>query len=867
MNTSYVNTFRFARPRFLVPRASAVGKVQRLGIGLLGAIIAVAVAAPLLTPYAPDAFSCPAFAKPSVAHLLGCDDAGRDILSQLLYGARVSLLIGLVVAAISTAIAAGLAVVVGVHGGWIDRVVMRLVDVMLAMPFMPLVIVLGVYFGASIRTQIIVIALVMWASPLRELRAQILSLRHAGFVEASRAMGASAGFIGWRHLLPELAPLIVPQFIRIAHSAILVETSLSFLGLGDPLQVSWGTTLFHANARAAFLTGAWLWWILPAGLAISLTVLALAFIGFGYDGALSPRLKAVKPTRPVAPAGAAPQAGAALSACGLRISYDSESGSAEAVKGVDLTLPRGALVGLVGESGSGKTTASLAILQLLAPPARMTAGAVYLEETDLCALDREALRALRGRKIALIPQSAMNALNPVLTLGDQLDEALRRSGLDAAGRRARALEWLGHVGLQPRHYHCYAHELSGGMRQRAVIAIAMVDHPDVVIADEPTTGLDVLVQEDIMALLLDLRRRFQLSVLFVTHNLPLIARHADRLAVMYQGRIVDEGPASQMALTARHPHTQALFASLLPLEGPKRWARDSALGLEEEPVLALRGVSKSFARRQWWRRAQGGRQRAVEEVSFTLRRGEKLGLVGGSGAGKSTIARLMMGMARPDQGEVFYQGRPVAALGRSGRKVMAHAVHLVFQDPYQSIRNGLSIHDIVAEPLRIRGLRDRAEITARVRAALVAVRLPDDAAFLSRLPVQLSGGQRQRVAFARALVSRPQVIIADEPTSMLDQSVRMEVMDLMEDLRRTYGTAFLFITQDIALVRHFCDRLLVLQQGRVVEAGTVDQVISQPQDRYTRALIAAVDPERSDASGPPAPSAAAPSSRPRRTKP
>lgn len=844
MNISYANT-----RRFLAPRASATGKVQRLGIGLLGAIIALAVAAPLLTPYAPDAFSCQAFAKPSAAHLLGCDDAGHDILSQLLYGSRVSLLIGLLVAAMSTAIAAGLAILVGLRGGWIDRMVMRLVDVMLAMPFMPLVIVLGVYFGASIRTQIIVIALIMWASPLRELRAQILSLRHAGFVEASRAMGASAGFIGLRHLLPELAPLIVPQFIRIAHSAILVETSLSFLGLGDPLQVSWGTTLFHANARAAFLTGAWLWWILPAGLAISLTVLSLAFIGFGYDGALTPRIKRVKPSAPVVPEGAGPQAGAAITACGLRIRYDSENGSIEAVKGVDLTLPRGALVGLVGESGSGKTTAALAILQLLAPPARMTAGAVYLEETDLAALPPEALRALRGRKIALIPQSAMNALNPVLTLGDQLEEALQRSGLDAAGRRARALEWLGHVGLQPHHAQSYAHELSGGMRQRAVIAIAMVDHPDVVIADEPTTGLDVLVQEDIMALLLDLRRRFQLSVLFVTHNLPLIARHADRLAVMYQGQIVDEGPASDMARTARHPHTQALFASLLPLDGPKRWSQDGAAAMDAVPVLDLRGVSKDFARKRWWQRAKGAQNRAVDEVSLTLRRGEKLGLVGGSGAGKSTLARLMMGMTCPDHGAVFYQGRDVAGLGRAGRKVMAHAVHLVFQDPYQSIRNGLSIHDIVAEPLRIRGLRDRAEITQRVRAALAAVKLPDDAAFLSRLPVQLSGGQRQRVAFARALVSRPQVIIADEPTSMLDQSVRMEVMDLMEDLRQRYGTAFLFITHDIALARHFCDRLLVLQQGRVVEAGRADQVIAQPQDRYTRALIAAVDPAPKGESG------------------
>ena len=290
MVDTYVNT-----RRFLAPAATATGKVQWLGLAMLATMIVLAVFAPVFTPFSPREAVCKPFQWPDSIHWLGCDDAGHDIWSQLLYGARVSLFVGLSVALVSTFAATIVAIVAGFYGGWIDRVVMRGVDVVLSLPFLPLVIVLGVFFGASIQTQVIVITLVMWANPVRELRAQILSIRASGFVEASLSMGAGAWFVGIRHIVPELAPLIVPQFVRIAHAAILVETSLSFLGLGDPLQDSWGSILFHANARAAFLTGSWVYWILPPGIAVSLAVLSLAFIGFGYDalaGAAHPRARA-----------------------------------------------------------------------------------------------------------------------------------------------------------------------------------------------------------------------------------------------------------------------------------------------------------------------------------------------------------------------------------------------------------------------------------------------------------------------------------------------------------------------------------------------------------------------------------------------
>lgn len=830
---TYVNT-----RRVIAPFATATGKVQWLGIAMLAAIVILAIFAPVFAGYEPRAISCAPFEKPSAAHILGCDDAGYEIWAQLLFGARVSLLVGLSVALVSTSIATAIAIVVGYHGGWVDRLIMRCIDVVLALPFMPLVIVLGVYFGASIQTQVTVIALVLWASPVRELRAQILSVRAAGFVEASIAMGAGGWFVGLRHILPEIAPLIVPQFVRIALAAIMVETSLSFLGLGDPLQNSWGSILFHANARAAFLTGTWVYWILPPGIAVSLTVLALAFIGFGFDASLAPRIKVKKLTAPLRPDDARPEAGATLSAQGLRVVYDTEFGTSEAVKGVDISLRKGELLGLVGESGSGKTTISLAILRLLRHPARVTHGAVWIGDSDLLAMDNETLRGLRGRRIALIPQSAMNALNPVLSIGAQLEEALERGApLGKAEKAAKVAEWLSNVGLRPDHAASYAHELSGGMRQRAVIAIALCNTPEVVIADEPTTGLDVLVQEDIMALLLSLRQRLNLSILFVTHNLPLIARHADRLAVMYQGQLVDQGLPGELRANPTHPHTRALFDNLPEIDDPKLWpAAPIANG---QPVIELRNVCKTFypngvAGMHW-----GKPHKALQDVSISLRPGEKLGLVGGSGAGKSTLARLIMGMIAPDTGEVLYNGQSLASQGRNARKVMASAVHMVFQDPYQSMRNGMSIRDVVAEPLRIHGERDEAVIDRKVRSALEATRLPSDGHFLSRRPVQLSGGQRQRVAFARAVVCDPKVIIADEPTSMLDQSVRMEIVQLMEDLRSQYGTAFLFITHDIALARHFCDRLVVLNEGQIIEQGDADAVVQNPTQDYTRRLIAA----------------------------
>lgn len=830
MSNTYTNT-----RRFLAPFATVTGKVQWLGIIILAIMITLAILAPLIAGVGPNEASCAPFEKPSFNHILGCDDAGHDLFSQLLFGARVSLFVGLSVALFSTLVAVVLAIVAGFYGGWIDRIIMRVTDVVLSLPFLPLVIVLGVVLGASIFTQIMVIAVVMWAQPLRELRAQVLSIRSLGFIEAARAMGGRGGYIGLHHILPEVAPLVVPQFVRIAHNAILVETSLSFLGLGDPLQTSWGTILYHANARAAFLTGSWVYWIVPAGLCIAITVTALAFIGFGYDASLAPRIARCKEAKRQENVGAL-ESTSSLSIRGLRVVFNSEFGKREVVCGADLDLKKGELLGLVGESGSGKTTVALAILRLLRPSAMVTAGVVIFQGKSLLDLNVESMRQMRGTKLALIPQSAMNALNPVMSIGSQLGEGLdHRARISKTEREAAIIGWLQKVGLESRHAHSFPHELSGGMRQRAVIAIAICNTPDLVIADEPTTGLDVLVQEEIMHLLLELRQSLKLSILFITHNLPLIARHADRLAVMYQGKIVESGSPEQLRRTPSHGHTRDLFQSLPEMDQKKRWPVRAQS--KDRPVVALEHVSKSFRSYTPLGLSSGHAHRALSDVSLQLHAGEVLGLVGGSGAGKSTIARLIMGMTQPDSGQILLNSRVLTT--KVERHTLLKSVHMVFQDPYQSMRNSMSIRDVVAEPLRIQGLHNLAEMEGRVRDALKEVHLPDDGNFISRLPISLSGGQRQRVAFARAIITNPAVIIADEPTSMLDQSVRMEIMDLMESLRLRFGTAILLITHDIVLARHFCDRIMVLKNGIVVEQGQTEKLIQSADHPYTRALIAA----------------------------
>jgi peptide/nickel transport system permease protein len=548
------------------------------GLAILGVLVLVALAAPLLSPYDPAERAGRPFSAPSAAHLLGTNDVGHDLLSELIHGARVSLLVGLVAALAATVVGAAVGVAAGYARGGVDTVLMRVVDVVLSLPTLPLTIVIGVFAGPGLGTQIAVIAAVMWAGVARELRSQVLSLRERDHIQALRAMGAGPWHVVPRHLLPAVAPLVVPQFVLATKTAVLLEASLAFLGLGDITAKSWGTMLSLAHARSAFLTDAWLWWVIPPGLAIALTVLAFALLGFAFEERARPSLRrrrapvVRRPSSTTAlstPASELVAGAAPLVIEDLAVTYAGGDAPVRAVEQVGFEVAAGELVGLVGESGSGKSTVAAAAVGLLPASAEITGGVVRVEGRDLATLSAEQLRRMRGDRIALIPQEAMSALNPVHTVRDQLVEAVlvhRRVGRAAAGRRANELLEL--VGIDPARGRDHPHQFSGGMRQRVVIAMALVNDPVVVIADEPTTGLDVLVQAEVLDLLDGLRHRLGLAFLVVSHDLPMIERIADRIAVMRAGRLVEIGPAARVVGAPAHPYTRRLVGSAARLQLP-----------------------------------------------------------------------------------------------------------------------------------------------------------------------------------------------------------------------------------------------------------------------------------------------------------
>ncbi|MGH3569202.1 MAG: dipeptide/oligopeptide/nickel ABC transporter permease/ATP-binding protein [Pseudonocardia sp.] len=571
----------------------------RAGVVLIAAIAVIALAAPLLAPYDPDARSGAPFGRPSAAHLLGTNDVGQDLLAELIYGARISLLVGVVAALAATVIGSSVGLLAGYTRGWVDSALMRFADVILALPVVPLTIVIGVFAGPGLLTQIVVISSVIWARVARELRAQVLSLRERDDIQALRAMGAGPGYVLPRHVLPAVAPLVAPQFILATKIAITLEASLAFLGLGDVTAKSWGTMLSLAHARSAFLTDAWVWWVLPPGLAIAAIVLAFALIGYGLEERARPVLRdrvrdrvpggtrrqaKSRRARPAVPGHSPPRVGGGSAGAvgggsagvenalpvpllidGLGVRY----GDRGVVENVTLCVAAGETVGLVGESGSGKSTVAAAAATLLPGAARITAGRILIDGRDLAELDPEQVRRLRGSRVALIPQEAMSALNPVHSVRAQIIEAItahRRVSRVAA--RARADELLADVGLDPSRGGDHPHQLSGGMRQRVVIAIALAGDPAVVIADEPTSGLDVLVQDEVLELLDELRRRRDLALLVISHDLPVVARIADRIGVLHAGNLVEIGPAQQVLCAPEHPYTRTLVDAVARLPEP-----------------------------------------------------------------------------------------------------------------------------------------------------------------------------------------------------------------------------------------------------------------------------------------------------------
>jgi peptide/nickel transport system ATP-binding protein len=600
----------------------------------------------------------------------------------------------------------------------------------------------------------------------------------------------------------------------------------------------------------------------------------------------------------------------------LHVWFEVDGGELHAVQGVDLDVPTGERIGLVGESGCGKTTLMMAMMGLL-PPSATVAGEIRLDGHDLLAGGETSMASHRWTDIALVFQGAMNALNPVKRIVWQITEPmLVHHTEDRAGARRRAIELLEMVGLPARTANLFPHELSGGMRQRVAVAMALACRPRILLADEPTTALDVMVQAQLLELLTSLSTELGLALVLVTHDLPIVIETCQRAAVMYAGRIAEEGTLERLTSSPAHPYTRMLLAATpdladdrptrsidgapprldqpivgcsfrdrcdrvgahcatdLPLlrrvaggDGRELAAchhpgspedggdgedpfvtgavRIPAAGGDERPIAEIRELRASFPvrrgvvgtlLRQPRRVAQ-----AVDGVSLTLERGELLALVGESGSGKTTTAQTMLGNVAMDAGSVTLNGVDISTVGRAGHKALRREVQIVYQDPYEALDPRLRVRQLVAEPLQIHHIASsRAERAERIAGALTQVGLTPVDLYLDRYPHQLSGGQRQRVAIAAGLVLEPKLLIADEPVSMLDVSMRAGILNLLDGLRRDGDLAVLMITHDLSTVIHHADRVAVMYGGRIVEQGPTREVIADPRHPYTAALLSVV---------------------------
>jgi len=562
-------------------RVFSKSRIGIVGLVMLMVIVLMAIFAPAIAPY--DSSSSASveiddiYNPPNSVHWFGTDDAGQDVFSNFVFGARVSLTVGFFAAFISIIIGGVTGLVAGYFGGRWENVLMRITDIMLVIPDLPLMVVIVALTQPSLLNIIFVIGLLGWTTTARVVRSQTLAVKSRKFVLRARAVGAGNGHIISRHILPLVMPILVVQGVLVVSLAILNESALSFLGLGDPTALSWGQMLNYAFGRGAMSIGAW-WALLFPGFGIVWVVLGLTLLGQGLEQVLNPRLDThhLLPGRPAIQRGhveSRQAKGALLEVQNLSINYINEGKpAARAVEDVSFTLNKGELIGLVGESGCGKTTLMLSLLRLLPSAGQIVNGRVFFNGQDLTAISDEELNLVRWKEISIVFQGAMNALNPVRTVGDQIAEAIIKHmpAIDHDKLQVRVIELLDLVGIAADHKEQYPHQYSGGMRQRAMIAMALACDPHVIIADEPTTALDVMIQAQILELLDSLRRKLGLAIIFVTHDLGVVAEICDRVLVMYGGVTAEYADVDTIYNEARHPYTQELLKAFPDLTKPKK---------------------------------------------------------------------------------------------------------------------------------------------------------------------------------------------------------------------------------------------------------------------------------------------------------
>jgi peptide/nickel transport system permease protein len=940
-------------------RALRRSRKGMIGATMLLFFLVLAVFPGQIAPYSPSYIGFGQSLPPSAAHWLGTTAQGQDIFSQLIWGTRQSLIIAVAVGGLATLISVLVGVSAAYLGGIRDGVLSLITDVLLVIPIFPLIIVIAAYLrSAGLTDIIIVLGALGWSYGARQLRVQALSLRNRDFLTAAVVRGERSRYIIVAEILPTLTSLIVATFLGAAVFAVLTAAGLQFVGLGDPTAQSWGTMLYWAQNGEALSAGAPLWAIVP-GLCIALLGGAFAFLNYAFDEISNPALRPVRrlSRKPAVradspqpqPADAAVSGGRLLEVRGLTVAYATDGDPVVAVDNVDLDLDRGEFLAVVGESGCGKSTLMLAISQLLVKPAGITGGSVVFRGREMAEMSDKQLRHVRWQEFSVVMQSAMNALNPVMTIGQQMRDACKaHKAMSKEEIAERCREVLRLVSIDPVHLNSYPHQLSGGMRQRCMIAMALLFTPDLVIMDEPTSALDVVAQRSLMRQIKELQDRLGFATIFVTHDISLVSQFSDRVLVMYAGQVAELGPTGALLGTPRHPYSRALLEAFPSVHGPKialtgiagappnvaepppgcRFqprcadampqcsliepplyqigdtavrcllyagataeagslagqsarvprstvaaiatvgsapaealsAADGAADPEPgpAPLLEVTDLSRHFSLRGFWSKQT---LHAVDDASFTIGRREIVALVGESGSGKSTIARLLTLVYAPNSGEIRFEGKPVSALrGRRDKLAYRGDVPMVFQDPYASINPAYRVSHGIMRAIELH----RPDVSSSDRRAeairvMDAVGLSPAQTMLSKYPYELSGGQRQRIGFAQALALRPKLIVADEPVSMLDVSIRVGVLNLMAELRAQEDVSILYITHDLASARYVADRVIVMYAGHVVEVGPAEQLLAGPRHPYTQLLLSAVPDPRaprddsgtSDAAEPP----------------
>ena len=826
------------------------------------------------------------FGLASGYHVLGTDRTGNDVLWQALKSIRTAWVIGSLatVAMLPPALIFGISA--GYFKGWIDDVIQYVYTTLTSIPGVLLigacVLMMQVYIDAhpgmfptsaqraDLRLFLLcmILGLTGWAGLCRLLRAEALKLRELEYVQAARAFGISHLRIMARHLLPNLMHIVLITVVLQFSGLVLYEAVLSYLGIGvDPSMNSFGSMI--EKARLEMSRDPMIWWnLLTAFLFMLALVLSANLFSDAVRDAFDPRTRAFRPKRfklsvralgsnEGATTGATSSAtSSVLKVAGLDIALDTDDQVRFAVKALALTIHRGETFALVGESGSGKSMTAMALMRLLPEALHVVGGRIDLQGTELTQLSEAAMRSVRGARAGMIFQEPGTSLNPVMRIGDQILEPIERhTALRGAQARARAVQWLGRVGIPEPEVRIddYPFQFSGGQKQRIMIAIALAAEPELLIADEPTTALDVTVQAQVLALLADIQKEFGMAVLLITHDLAVVRQVADTVSLMRHGEIVETAPAEQFFVSPKHAYARELFDAIptfakrgraLSAQGQAR-ARLGGSGSDASQATAVLQVDQlqvHYPIRKGLLRRIVAYNKVVQGVSFALHANETLALVGGSGCGKTTVAktllRLLDGSASINGSAVVEHTNILQASG-AALKALRGQIQIVFQDPFASLDPRMRVGAILQEGIAaLRPEWSAVEQARRIAYLLERVGLPENAAL--RYPHEFSGGQRQRIAIARALAVEPKILILDEPTSALDVSVQAQILDLLQDLQRETGMAYLFITHNFGVVEYFADRVAVMDAGHIVELGTAAQVLQAPSHAVTKELLAAV---------------------------